>query len=241
MRLSPHLLRMPSPDALPLIPIQRQNLADLVTTKLRSVIANGELQPGSALSEPDLAQRLGVSRSPIREALIQLEREGLVRFDDKGRTRICSMTPADFSEISSMRVALESLGARWVADRWNPELTRAIKESIKAQSEATSLKELSQLDVEMHEMIMRAAGHQRLLAAWLIIRPQFEMWLAHIHRQQDTNSLKPRQITVTAHRRLLAALSSGCRATAAKEMADHIESWAEWLPIAYQTALAWQK
>jgi DNA-binding GntR family transcriptional regulator len=215
-------------------PIRRQNLADIVVNKLRSAITSGDLAPNTPLAEPVLATQLGVSRSPIREGLIQLEREGLVYFDLRGRTRVCSMTPEDFAEISSMRVALESMGAYWAAKDWKPKHSTAIEKSIAQQENAKDLAELSQLDVEMHEYIMRAAGHRRLLSAWLIIRPQFEMWLAHIHRLQNNQSVEPRRVTVNAHRRLLAVLASGSPEAAEHAMKAHVESWAEWLPAQFQ-------
>lgn len=219
------------PDApSPFLPVRREPLSELVVRQLRLAITTGELKPDMALSEPTLAAQLGVSRSPIREALIQLEREGLIRFDHRGRTRVCSMNAEDFTEISSMRVALESLGASWAARHWTAENTRAVEENIALQEKAPTLAELSRLDVEMHDYVLRAARHQRLLASWLMIRPQFEMWLAHIHRLQEKLSFRPRQVTVESHLRLLAMLAGGSPAKAERAMRAHVESWAEWLP-----------
>jgi DNA-binding FadR family transcriptional regulator len=60
------------------------------------------------------------------------------------------------------------------------------------------------------------------------------MWLAHIHRVQNTNSMEPREITVSSHRRLLAVLASGSGEAAEHAMRAHVESWAEWLPSQFQ-------
>lgn len=213
-----------------LAPVRRQNLAEQVVAQLRNAITTGQFAPGASLAEPILAEQLGVSRSPVREALIQLEREGLICFDERGRTRVCSMTNEDFVEISSLRGSLESLGARWAAARWTPQHTTALRENIRQQENAPDLRELSRLDVDLHEYVLRVSDHQRLVAAWLIIRPQFEMWLAHIHRMQATLSFKPRQVTVSAHRRLLKVLASNSPDDAERAMRAHVESWAEWLP-----------
>ena len=221
---------MSSSPSGPLSPIRRQPLSELVVTQLRQAITTGELLPDAPLAEPALASQLGVSRSPVREALIQLEREGLVRFDPNGRTRVCSMNPTDFAEISSMRVALESLGATWAVRNWTKEHTAAVEVIIRRQEKAPTLPELSRLDVEFHEYVLRVAGHQRLLVAWQVIRPQFEMWLAHIHRLQDKLSFKPRKVTVDAHRRLLKVIARGSEELAERAMRAHVESWAEWLP-----------
>lgn len=225
---------MPKPAVPAFTAVRRQNLADLVIVKLRHAITSGEIAPGAALAEPVLAKQFGVSRSPVRECLIQLEREGLILFNDRGRTRVCSMTPEDFAEISSLRVSLESLGARWAAERWKPTDTAAIEKNIRQQARAKTLMELSRLDVELHEYVMRASGHRRLLTAWEVIRPQFEMWLAHIHRIQNTNNMEPRDITVSAHRRLLTVLAGGSPEAAEQAMKAHVGSWAEWLPSQFQ-------
>lgn len=207
---------------------RRQNIAEEITQQLRSSIVQGEIQPGTPLAEPVLAAQFGASRAPIREALIALERDGLVEFNDRSRTCVRSLTAEDFQEICSMRVALESLAARVAAQKWIAPYTALLEENIARQETAATLGELSHLDVEMHASVVRLAGHRRLLAAWAGIRWQFEMCLAYTHRLQQTLDFEPRRITVDSHRRLLAALASGDPELAAQTMATHIEGSLEW-------------
>lgn len=206
----------------------RRNLAEDITARLRREIVSGRIKPGTSLAEPVLAERFGASRAPIREALIALERDGLVEFNDRSRTRVRPLTTTDFEEICSMRMALESLAARIAAAQWTARDTQAIEENIRQQERAATLGELSHLDVEMHEYVVRLAGHRRLAAAWRGIRWQFEMCLAYTHRLQQKLDFEPRRITVDSHRRLLAALASGKPELAAKTMATHIEGSLEW-------------
>ena len=77
----------------------RRNLAREVLLSLRKEIISGKLQPGTPLSEPVLSRRFSFSRAPIREALIELEREGLVQFETTGRTRVRTLAEKDFDEI----------------------------------------------------------------------------------------------------------------------------------------------
>ena len=211
------------------IPAPRRNLALEVVGSLRTDIISGKLQPGEALAEPVLAVQFGVSRAPIREALIELEREGLVQFETTGRTRVRKLMEKDFDEIMEARSALESMAARKAAMRWTATNTAFLEKNIAAQSKASTLAELSRLDVELHEYVMRQARNERLLALWQGIRWQFEMCLAFTHRLQQNLAFKPRQITVDSHRLLLAALASGKPETAAKTMAKHIEGSMEWV------------
>lgn len=217
----------PSPN---LAPRARRNLAREVVLALRSDIISGRRRPGSPLAEPVLAKLFGSSRAPIREALIELEREGLVQFQTTGRTKVRSFTETDFTEIRDARVALESMAARRAAANWTPADTAVIERNIAAQSKASTLAELSRLDIELHEYVMQHGANKRLLALWQSVRWQFEMCLATTHRLQQKLAFKPRNISVSSHRRLLTALASGKPALAAETMASHIEGSMEWSP-----------
>jgi DNA-binding GntR family transcriptional regulator len=206
----------------------RRNLAREVLLSLRAEIISGRLQPGDALAEPVLAKQFGSSRAPVREALIELEREGLVQFEQTGRTRVRTLTEQDFDEIRDARIALETMAARKACARWAPKDSVFLEQNIARQEKASTLAELSRLDVEFHEYVMRLAANKRLLVLWQSIRWQFEMCLASTHRLQETLACKPHQITVSSHRHLLAALASGKPEVAAQKMAHHIESSKEW-------------
>lgn len=208
----------------------RKNLAREILLALRAQIISGGLQPGEPLAEPVVAKQFGSSRAPVREALIELEREGLVQFEATGRTRVRTLSEADFKEIRDARIALETMGARTACSRWTAKDTAALEQNIEQQARASTLAELSRLDIDLHEYVMHLSGNKRLLRLWQSIRWQFEMCLAVTHRLQQKLSFKPRQITVGSHRRLLAALASGHPEAAAEKMALHIEGSMEWAP-----------
>jgi DNA-binding GntR family transcriptional regulator len=208
----------------------RRNIAREVLCALRSDILSGRLQPGEPLAEPVLAKQFGSSRAPVREALIELEREGLVQFEATGRTRVRTLSEQDFAEIREARVVLETMAARKACLRWSPKDSAVLEANIARQARAATLSELSRLDVELHEYVVRLCGNSRMLRLWQSIRYQFEMSLAFTHRLQQKLAFKPRQITVSSHRLLLAALASGSPEVAAEKMAVHIESSMEWAP-----------
>jgi DNA-binding FadR family transcriptional regulator len=133
-------------------------------------------------------------------------------------------------EVVDARMALEAMGVRRAVELWTPEDSEAMTVNIRAQSKARSLAELSRLDVEMHEYIMRRSENELLVSLWLCIKPRFEMWLAHTHRLQARLKFEPRDVTVSAHEKLLRIIESGDREKAAAEMSAHIESWREWIP-----------
>ncbi len=206
----------------------RRNLAAEVVAALRHEIISGELAPGQPLSEPALAKRFELSRVPVREALIELEREGLLQFEPTGRTRVRKLEEGDVHEIIEARAVLESAAARRVAVDWSGDDTAWVEANLVQQVQALSLSSLSSLDIALHQYVMQRACNSRLLRAWQTIRWQFEMHLARTHRLQETLGFHPRQITVDSHRHLLAALASGDPEFAALTMTNHITNCREW-------------
>lgn len=215
----------------------RRHLAREVVLSLRREIISGKLKQGEPLAEPVLAERFGVSRAPVREALIELEREGLITFEATGRKRVRTLTRRDFEEIMEARSALESMAAQLAAARWTVEDSAALERNIAAQSKASTIAELSRLDVEFHAYVMRRSGNERLLRLWQSIRWQFEMSLACTHRLQQKQAFKPPQITIDTHRRMLAALASGKPEVAGRTMAAHMKESIGWL---HGKELAWE-
>jgi DNA-binding GntR family transcriptional regulator len=93
-------------------PISRDSVEDRVANALRELIVTGQLPEGTPLVQRDLAERLGVSQTPIRLGLIELERVGLVEVGDTGRATVSRLTREDFEEIYATRLGLEGLAAR---------------------------------------------------------------------------------------------------------------------------------
>lgn len=206
----------------------RRNLAQHIGFEIRRDIISGVLKLGEALAEPGLAARFGVSRAPVREAMIELERAGLVQFETTGRTRVRTLKESDVVEIVEARIALESMGARLAAIRWTDADTRWIERSITAQEKAATGVKFSALDIAMHEYIMKRSGNGRLITLWQCVRWQFEMALTHIHRLQKNLALDLRQFSVAGHGKVLKALADRQPETAAKVMAQHIKDSIEW-------------
>jgi DNA-binding GntR family transcriptional regulator len=211
-------------------PVPRQNHASLISETLRDEILRGLLPPGKGLAEPRLAERFGVSRAPVREALLELSADGFLEFQPNGRTRILSLSERDFEEILDVRSALEGLAARRAAPGWTGEDSRTVRALIRRQAESQTLHELGELDVAMHAFIIQRSGNRRLSALWHRIRSQFSLWLAHTHRVLDALEAHPREESVTNHLHLLEALETRDPLTAAKAAQEHVEIWRQKLP-----------
>jgi DNA-binding GntR family transcriptional regulator len=198
------------------------NRATAVHLRLRSKIVSGHFPQGSALAEPVLAEHFHTSRAPIREALIALEREGLVQFEKTGRTRVRSFSGSELKEIMEARAAIEGMAARLANPLWTKEDTAALEKNIAAQERARDLAELSRLDIDLHHHVVTRSGNASLVRLWEPLRWQWEVHLAEIYRRQKSDDFIPEKETIKAHQHLLKALAEGTPAEASEAMMHHI-------------------
>ena len=212
---------------MPLNPVSRGTLARDVRAQLSRAIVAGDLPAGASLSEPALAEKLGVSRAPIREALIELELRGMVEFDERGRTRVPTLTREDLQEILAVRTALDPLAARLSAEQRDPDGLLAMERNLAATAEATTLAELSRLDTEFHGLIIRGANNRRLEACWHVLEHQVELWIAQMQRQREGVCPDTHDRTVATHREIFEVIRAGCGAEAETLARRHLEGWQE--------------
>lgn len=182
---------MASPQAKSSPRAPRNNRATAVHLRLRKEIVSGYFPQGSALAEPVLAEHFHTSRAPVREALIALEREGLVTFEKTGRTRVRMIAAKDLREIMEARAALESMAASLANRNWTAADTEFVAKNIDAQEKARSLSELSRLDIDLHHRVMLRSGNLRLLQLWEPLRWQYEAYLVEIFKRQSTGDYRP--------------------------------------------------
>ncbi|MBE1493526.1 DNA-binding GntR family transcriptional regulator [Amycolatopsis lexingtonensis] len=156
-------------------PARRRGLADEVADRLRDAIFDGGYAPGSQLREVELAEALGVSRGPVREALLKLEREGLVRGEWHRGTTVTALSDVDVEELDSLRAALEQLAVALVVERGSD--LAEIDAVVARMERAADEHEMVRCDLAFHDAVYAAAGHRRLREAWEAIRSQVHLFL----------------------------------------------------------------
>lgn len=216
---------------MPLNPVSRGTLARDVRSQLSRAIVTGELPAGASLSEPALAEKLGVSRAPIREALIELELRGMVESDDRGRTRVPTLTREDLREILEVRMAIDPLAARLAAERSDAECLAAIERNLAATAAAATLAELSRLDTEFHGLIVQAGGNRRLQACWNVLEHQVELWITQMQRQREEVSPNTHEKTLASHQEIFETISAGDVDEAEAIARRHLAGWNETMPF----------
>lgn len=186
-----------------------------VYTRLRDLIVEGRLAPGSRVVEMDIAGRLGVSRTPVREALQRLQQEGYV-FGPPGaqsRLTVAPLTRDDVYELLGIVGALEGLGARgaamMAADRRASlvQALRAANEDFDRAARATPVdhSDVYDADERLHRTIVEASAGPRLLALHDAVKPQAERYI----RMYISMLTGDTSASVTEHDTLIAAIEAG--------------------------------
>ncbi|HET8605440.1 MAG TPA: GntR family transcriptional regulator [Gaiellaceae bacterium] len=148
-------------------PIARASVEDRVAEALRELIVAGQLPEGTPLVQRDLAERLGVSQTPVRLALTELQRSGLVEVAGNGRAHVRRLTREDFEETYAVRRGLEALAARAGAAAVGPaELERmeALLAKLERLAARGDVDGYLRARWEFHATCYAAAGRPRLLA-----------------------------------------------------------------------------
>jgi DNA-binding GntR family transcriptional regulator len=207
-------------------------LDDRVSQILRDAIVSGSLAPGQRLVEARLAQRLGVSRAPVREALAVLEREGLVSSLPTRGLVVTLLTTKDVREIYGLRTALECWAVREVCRvLTNAQLEHlaSVVERMEQSSLDTDTELLTREDVEFHRLIIEIAGNERLLQMYLTIRSQIRL----LSRQVVTTLYSDLRQIPSRHRAILDVLRTRDAGRAEACVRSHISLVADIMIAAF--------
>ena len=145
------------------------NLREQVVEHVRLAIIEGRLKPGDHMIEAQLTQQLGVSRTPLREALILLEREGLVETIPNRGTFVRTFSEDDIEAIFSMRTVLENFAAERIIGNLTKEDYKALEALIKEQAEyieAEDFKKVRTVDMQFHRYLIERSNHPHLFRSW---------------------------------------------------------------------------
>lgn len=197
-------------------------LRDVVFNTLRQAILTGELKPGERLMEIHLANRLGVSRTPIREAIRKLELEGLVTMIPRRGAEVAQITEKSMSDVLEVRRAMDALCAQLACERITEEALGQLKEACEQFEQATrtkDVKKIAQADVELHDIILQATGNSRLIQ--LVNNLSEQMYR---YRFEYIKDFSQHERLVEEHRIIYESLVSRDREQAARAAETHIDN-----------------
>lgn len=160
-------------------PINHKTLADQVFDYLSEAILSGELRNGDRLVESELSQKLGISRAPVREALAELERQGLAYSLVRRGTFVRPWTRQGLWEVATLRATLESLAAQLATPNITPDDLVTMERIIAEMEEADRVDDvhrLIDLDFDFHDLIVERCQHERLQRALSDMRLQIRIF-----------------------------------------------------------------
>lgn len=203
---------------------RREILSDHVYSQLKSWIMNSQVPPGERLNIEDLARRLDVSPTPVREALARLESEELtVKHPLRGYTTTDLLDPQQITELYDLRLLLEvpSAGraARILSDEQAASLQFALDRAPDAADDDVfgSYRAVVEHDARLHEMILDFAGNEQVTHAYLRTH-------CHLHLYRLMNDGRYQEYSTAEHRRLVAALVARDPDAAETAMRAHLEA-----------------
>jgi DNA-binding GntR family transcriptional regulator len=195
-----------------------ENLTTLAYETIREFIWEGRLEQGPHLTEDFLAVRLGISKSPIHEALNRLEAEGLIRIEPRRGAYLRTFTAKEIQDLYDFREALESHAVASLTV--TPELLRELRLSVARANrfiQDDAKRDYIEEDIRFHRLIADAAGNERIAHALENIQQQ--VWIF----RRKTYDLS-RSKAVVAHTRIVDALAAGNKSAARRIMRNHMTS-----------------
>jgi DNA-binding GntR family transcriptional regulator len=196
------------------------SLRERIVARLRQAIITGDLPPKSRLTEPELARQLNVSRTPLREAIRQLEAEGFITTVPRVGCFVSEITPQDAEDLYAIRMVIEGLAARQAAENADPAKRRILQTILADLAGRTGdYRQYHEISGQFHDIIVGLSGNRRLQGI-------YQGLAQHVSRMR-TLSLAVRgrpEISLRGHRRIAAAILRGQGAEAERAMRAHIEA-----------------
>jgi DNA-binding GntR family transcriptional regulator len=206
----------------PLLGLQKRSLREQALAALRAAITSGELEPGRHLVETELSDMLQISRGTLREALRQLEQEGLLSAGPRGRLSVRHLDAKEIRDIYSVRAALESLAARTLCELPDRQhAIRSLKAAIEAMAaaEKAGLQERIEADLEFHRTLCRLTGNETLLHSWESLEGSIRMSIMFAGQDKGMKNM-----SVDRHYEIVAAIETGDASLARKTIREHMDT-----------------
>ena len=196
-------------------------LRDIVFQTLRKAILTGELEPGERLMETQLGEKLGVSRTPIREAIRKLELEGLVIMVPRKGAQVAQFTEKDIKDVLEVRAALEALAAKLACRRMDERSFLKLQLIITEYDYASrdnDLEVMIEKDIEFHETIFNATNNDKLSQFFSNMREQVDRYrIAYLKNAEHSNNV------IEEHLAILDALKNRDEELASDLATKHIQ------------------
>lgn len=197
-------------------------LRDVVFNTLRQAILRGELKPGERLMEIQLANKLGVSRTPIREAIRKLELEGLVLMIPRRGAEVAEITEKSLRDVLEVRGALEELAVKLACQKITDEQIaelRAVEKEFEQALNSGDVTVYAEADVKFHDVIYHATDNQRLIQLLFNLREQMYRYrVEYLKREEAHGTL------LMEHKKIIETIANRDMDAAVDAVCQHIDN-----------------
>ena len=210
-----------SVEASSLLRLEKTSLREQALTALRRAITTGQLSPGTHLVETELSEALQISRGTLREAMRQLQQEGLISAGARGRLSVRHLDAKEIKNIFDVRAALEALAAQDLAGREDragavAELRKAVADMEKWA--ASNLEDRIEADLRFHRTMCHLTGNETLLHSWSSLEGSIRMSIMFAGVDRALKNMDPKR-----HHDIVDAIESGDAGKAAATVRAHME------------------
>lgn len=208
-----------------LVPITLDNykpLREIVFETLREAIINATLRPGERLMEIQMAEEMGVSRTPVREAIRKLELEGFVVMVPRKGAYVAGISMKDIADVFEIRAAMEALAAGLAAERITEEELEDLERILVTIGECVKnndLEKLIEVDTEFHDILFKASRNQRLVQIVSNLREQIQRF-----RTASLSTPGRMKYALEEHKKIVEAVSERNVELAQSLAREHIEN-----------------
>ena len=199
-------------------------LRDVVFNTLREAILRGDLQPGERLMELQLAAKLGVSRTPIREAIRMLEQEGLAVTVPRKGAEVAKMTLKGMEDVLEIRGALDEFAVQLACERITEEQLLELKkrkQDLEVSLKSGDVKQIAEADVHFHDVIYEATENPKLVILLNNLREQI-----YRYRIEYIKKAENHPILIKEHEAIFDALMKRNQEEAKLSIREHVENQA---------------
>ena len=203
-----------------LLRLEKTSLREQALTALRRAITTGQLRPGTHLVETELSEALQISRGTLREAMRQLQQEGLISAGPRGRLSVRHLDAKEITDIFTVRAALESLAARELANRADrADSVRELRSAVAGMDQwaAANLEDRIEADLKFHRTMCGLSGNETLLHSWSSLEGSIRMSIMFAGVDRAIKNMDSKR-----HSEIVDAIESGDADKAAAAVIDHM-------------------
>ncbi|MGM7671087.1 GntR family transcriptional regulator [Microbacterium sp. A93] len=201
--------------------LAKVNLREQALSALRRAITTGELPPGTHLVETEVSEQLQISRGTLREAMRQLQQEGLITAGERGRLSVRSLDAQEILDIFAVRAALESLAVRTLSQAGHRDAAVVtLREAVRAMEAAVdaTLEERIEADLNFHRTLCQLTGNAVLLHSWKALEGSISMSFLWAGVVRAVGNMR-----VDRHTAIADVIAAGDPAAAADHMLAHMD------------------